>query len=44
MPQVYLRRELYDNIVKAGGDPGAVTNTAVEEYIERHKKDKKGGK
>jgi len=37
MPQIYLRKELYDKIVKLGKDPSKFVNDHVEIALEELK-------
>ncbi|MBA7629281.1 hypothetical protein ES703_36779 [subsurface metagenome] len=41
MPTVYLRKDLYDRIIKAGDDVASFVNKAVEAKLKPAKKEKK---
>jgi len=39
MPMVYLKKELYDELVKLGKDPAKFVNELVEKKLEAKKDD-----
>ncbi|MEM3895384.1 hypothetical protein [Thermofilum sp.] len=40
MPQVYLRKELYEKLVKLGYDVNEIVNSLVQSFLEKEKGDR----
>jgi predicted CopG family antitoxin len=41
MANIYIRRDIYDKLVKLGYDPAKQANAILEEWIRKHEKEVK---